>query len=116
MNPVVIVYGINLISEPSLRNPIRIRSKPANTVARARPDIPFFATIPATMVANAAVGPAICTRLPPRKDIMKPAIIAVYIPCSGPTPEASASAIDKGSAIIATMIPETTSVTHFFPL
>ena len=36
-----------------------IRRIPAITVARARPLIPFFATIPATIVANAAVGPAI---------------------------------------------------------
>ena len=68
------------------------------------------ATIPATMVANAAVGPAICTQLPPRAEITKPATMAVKIPASGPTPEASASAIDKGSAMIATMIPAVTSL------
>ena len=50
---------------------------PAVLLAVARPLIPFLATIPATIVANAAVGPAICTVLPPRAEITKPAIIAV---------------------------------------
>ena len=83
-----------------------IRKIPAMSVASTSPSKPFFATIPATMVANAAVGPAICTRLPPRKEITKPAVIAVYNPFSGVTPDASASAIDNGRAMIATMIPE----------
>ena len=70
-----------------------------------RPSIPFLATIPATMVANAAVGPAICTLLPPRAEITNPATIAVKISASGPTPEARANAMDSGSAIIATIMP-----------
>ena len=37
----------------------RIRMMPARIVAVIRPDIPFLATIPATIVAKAAVGPAI---------------------------------------------------------
>ena len=53
------------------------------------------------MVANAAVGPAICTLLPPSAEITNPATMAVKIPASGPTPEASASAMDSGSAMIA---------------
>ena len=77
VKPVVIVYGINLISEPSLNSPISIRRIPAKIVARARPSIPFVATIPATIVAKAAVGPAICTLLPPRKEMINPATIAV---------------------------------------
>ena len=77
VKPVVIVYGMNLIRLPNRNNPIRIRITPANSVAMISPSIPFFATIPATIVANAAVGPAICTRLPPRKEITKPAVIAV---------------------------------------
>ena len=40
----------------------------------------------------------------------RPATIAVKIPASGPTPDASASAIDSGNAIIATMIPAVTSL------
>ena len=62
---------------PSFKTPIRIRMMPAMTVARASPPMPCSATIPATMVAKAAVGPAICTRLPPKKEIRKPAIMAV---------------------------------------
>ena len=110
VNPVVIVYGIYFIKLPSLKKPITARIIPARTVASISPSIPFWATMPATMVANAAVGPAICTRLPPKKEIRKPAVIAVYIPCSGPTPDASASAIDSGSAIIATIMPAMTSL------
>ena len=62
---------------PSLSTPIRIRMTPAMTVARASPPMPCCATMPATMVAKAAVGPAICTQLPPKKEIRKPAMMAV---------------------------------------
>lgn len=79
-------------------------------MATIRPSIPSCATIPATIVANAAVGPAICTLLPPSAEMTKPATIAVKIPASGPTPEASANAIDNGNAIIATIIPAVTSL------
>ena len=65
------------MSPPSLKAPMSISSMPAMMVASIRPSIPFFATIPATMVAKAAVGPAICTRLPPRNEMMKPATMAV---------------------------------------
>lgn len=105
MKPVVIVYGMNLIRFPKWHNPIIIRKIPARMVEIMRPSIPFLATIPATMVANAAVGPAICTLLPPRAEITNPATIAVKIPASGPTPEARANAMDSGSAIIATIMP-----------
>ena len=77
VNPVTIVYGINLINPPSLKTPIRIKITPARIVAATRPAIPFCATIPATIVANAAVGPDICTRLPPSIAITNPATIAV---------------------------------------
>ena len=89
---------------------MKIRKIPARIVAITRPSIPSFATIPATIVANAAVGPAICTQLPPSAEMMNPATMAVKIPASGPTPEASASAIESGNAIIATMIPAVTSL------
>ena len=113
VKPVVMVYGINLIRLPKRQIPIRIRNTPARTVAITRPSIPSLATIPATMVANAAVGPAICTLLPPNAEITNPATIAVKIPASGPTPDASARAIDSGSAMIATMIPAVTSFTNW---
>ena len=52
-------------------------STPAISVAATSPSMPSVATIPATMVAKAAVGPEICTREPPRKAIRKPATMAV---------------------------------------
>jgi hypothetical protein len=45
--------------------------------ARARPDMPNLATIPATMTTKAPVGPPIWVRDPPRAEMMKPAITAV---------------------------------------
>ena len=93
-----------------------MRRIPAMMVATISPSVPSRATIPATMVANAAVGPAIWTLLPPKNDTRKPATIAVYTPASGPTPDAMASAIESGSAIIATMIPATTSFANCAPL
>ncbi len=76
------------------------------SVAATRPLSPSVATMPATMVANAAVGPEICTREPPRNAMRKPATMAVYRPASGPTPEAMASAMESGSATTATTMPE----------
>ena len=65
--------------------------------------------IPATIVANAAVGPVILTLLPPKRAATNPAIIAVKSPVSGVAPDAMASAIERGRAIIATIIPAITS-------
>ena len=53
-------------------------------------------------------GPEICTALPPSSAMRKPATMAVYRPCSGPTPDAMASAMDSGSATMATTTPATT--------
>jgi hypothetical protein len=67
---------------------------------------------------NAAVGPPICTRLPPSAEIRNPAMIAVKIPSAGAgngvacpagtlaIPSASAS----GSAIMPTVKPAITSL------
>ena len=85
-------------------------------VAKNKPSSPFVLTIVATIVANAAVGPEMFTLLPPKSAIIKPAIIAVYRPCSGLTPEAIANAIESGSAIIATMMPATISLINDFLL
>lgn len=57
--------------------PIMTSSIPAIIVAITRPPVPNWATMPATMVANAAVGPEILTLLPPRNEMTKPATIAV---------------------------------------
>ena len=77
VNPMVMVTGINLIRLPARQSPRRIRIIPAMTVAIIKPSKPFVAMTPATIVANAAVGPEIFTRLPPRSDIVKPATMAV---------------------------------------
>ena len=59
VKPVVIVNGINLIRLPNLQTPITISITPAMRVAITSPENPFVAIIPATIEANAAVGPAI---------------------------------------------------------
>ena len=58
---------------------------------------------------NAAVGPPICTFEPPKKEIRKPAMIAVCRPFSGVVPLAIASAIASGRAMIATVSPASAS-------
>ena len=77
VNPAVIVPGMYLMRAPKRKSPMITMMTPAITVEIISPSIPSEATMPATIVANAAVGPAICTRLPPRKATMNPATIAV---------------------------------------
>ena len=64
-----------------------------------------MATTPATMTTKAPVGPPICTRLPPSREIRKPATTAVNRPRSGGTPEPMAKAIASGSATTPTTMP-----------
>ena len=59
VKPVVMVNGMYLISPPNRQSPMMIKMMPARMVAAASPSMPFRATMPATMVAKAAVGPAI---------------------------------------------------------
>jgi len=54
---------------------------------------------------KAAVGPPICTLEPPKKEMRKPATMAVCSPTVGDAPEAMANAIDSGKATIATVSP-----------
>ena len=77
VKPVVIVIGMYLISPPRRHIPIRISIMPARQVAIVSPESPCVATMPATMVANAAVGPEMLTLLPPRNAITNPAMTAV---------------------------------------
>ena len=77
VKPVVIGSGIYLRRLPNLQKPMIMRMIPAMIVAMMSPCVPSFITIPATIVAKAAVGPAIWTLLPPRNDTMNPATIAV---------------------------------------
>ncbi|MPN60108.1 hypothetical protein SDC9_207833 [bioreactor metagenome] len=93
------------MTTPSFSNPMAISITPAMMVAMASPVIPNCCTIPYTITINAPVGPPICTLLPPKNEMMNPAIIAVYNPCSGETPEAIPNAIARGRATIPTMIP-----------
>ncbi len=65
--------------------------------------------MPYTMTTNAPVGPPICTRLPPRNEIRKPATTAVTRPFSGETPEAMANAMASGIATMPTTTPAWTS-------
>ena len=80
-----------------------------------RPSMTLRAATPATMVAKAAVGPAICTVLPPKAEMTNPAAMAVYRPCSGDTPEARASAMERGSAMMATITPAVRSLASLAP-
>ena len=50
---------------------------PDRKVATIRPLVPYWAMMPYIMTTKAAVGPPICTRLPPRKEMKNPAIMAV---------------------------------------
>ena len=65
------------MSVPSFSRPMSTSITPAMMVAATRPSMPSVDTMPATMVAKAAVGPEICTRLPPKNAIRKPATMAV---------------------------------------
>ena len=65
---------------------------------------------------NAPVGPPICTLLPPKMEMIRPATIAVMIPYSGVTPEAIPNAMARGRATIPTMIPAMRSDMNVFLL
>ena len=54
---------------------------------------------------KAPVGPPIETFVPPRAEIMKPAMTAVKIPAWGGAPEAMAKAIASGNATMPTVMP-----------
>ena len=77
VNPVVMVWGTKRMSVPRRSAPMMMSSAPAMTVAAMSPSMPSVATMPATMVANAAVGPEIWTGLPPSSAMTKPATMAV---------------------------------------
>ena len=77
VKPTVMVAGMNFISEPARQIPRIISMIPAMTVAMTSPSKPFAAITPATIVANAAVGPEMLTLLPPRNAMTSPAIAAV---------------------------------------
>lgn len=86
------------------------------TVAMARPSMPYCWIIPYIIMMKAPVGPPICTLLPPKREITRPATIAVIIPFSGDTPDAIPNAIAKGKATIPTIIPAMMSAAKVFLL
>ncbi len=63
---------------------------------------------------NAPVEPPILTLLPPKNEIINPAIIAVIRPFSGLTPEATAKAMASGNATIPTTMPDKISADIWF--
>ena len=65
---------------------------------------------------NAPVGPPICTLEPPNSEMKKPATTAVTSPLSGEAPEATAIAMARGNATIATVTPATTSERNVWKL
>ena len=74
-------------------------------VAMVRPPIPYWLMMPATITMKAPVGPPIRKRVPPKAEMMKPAMMAVISPCCGVTPLAIPNAMASGRAMIPTMIP-----------
>ncbi len=68
------------------------------------------------MMMNAPVGPPICTLLPPKSEMTRPATMAVMIPFSGVTPEAMPKAMASGRATMPTMIPAIRSAMNVFLL
>ena len=87
-----------------------IKKNPAIIVATNSPSYPYFCIMLNTIITKAPVGPPIWTLLPPRKEIKKPAIIAVCRPFSGVAPDAIARAMDRGKAIMATTTPAVMSL------
>jgi len=100
--------------DPRRNMPKSIKKNPAIIDEIIRPFKPYFSTIPKRITIKAPVGPPICTRLPPNKDIINPAITAVIRPFSGETPEATANAIANGKATIPTTTPANKSVVICF--
>jgi len=105
VKPVVTGKGTNSTSFPMPVAPSAIRIRPAMAVARRRPPRPKRAEMGTRIATKAAVGPETCTRDPPSSPISAPPTIAVYSPCCGGTPEAMASAMERGRATMPTTIP-----------
>ena len=90
---------------PSLAKPNTIKIAPAIKVAICKPAMPCCAVMIDSTAMNAPVGPDICTRVPPKIAVKRPATMAVYRPCSGRAPDAMAKAMPSGKATTPTTIP-----------
>ena len=64
---------------------------------------------------NAPVGPPMETFVPPRGEMMNPAMTAVKIPACGGTPDAMAKAIASGTATTPTVAPAIRSALKSWP-
>lgn len=100
---------MNLMMLPNRARPMITSNAPAIIVQMAKLAAPYLWPMPARMTMNAAVGPPITTREPPRAEMMKPAMMAVKMPCSGLTPVAMPKAIASGNATTPTVSPATKS-------
>jgi hypothetical protein len=69
--------GMKRTALPMPVTPSPTSSRPAISVHMNRPSTPWTATIPETMTTKAPVGPPICTRDPPKAEMIAPATIAV---------------------------------------
>jgi len=65
-----------------------------------------------TTTMKAPVGPPICTRLPPNREMKKPATTAVTRPLDGSAPDAIAMARLNGNATMATVTPAARSAAN----
>ena len=57
------------------------------------------------MTTKPPAAPLICTRLPPKAAVRKPATMAVTNPASGLSPQAIANAMEMGKATTLTVKP-----------
>ena len=75
------------MSLPSRAYPATIKRIPAITDATISPSKPYLAITSKITTTNAPVGPPICTLVPPKNEMKKPATTAVTRPLSGDAPD-----------------------------
>ena len=105
VKPITTGRGMYFTAVPRPVMPSSISITPAINVHMNSPSRPYVATMPDTTTTNAPVGPPICTREPPRAEIVKPAMAPQYRPVCGGSPEAMANAIASGRATRPTVTP-----------
>jgi len=108
VKPAMTGFGMYLMTAPRRAKPNASNIIPAISVAICSPAIPCCAVMIASTATNAPVGPEICTSVPPKREVISAATMAVYSPCSGRAPLAIANAIASGSATTPTTMPART--------
>ena len=119
VKPVVTGNGMNLMRDPILNTPKRMRKSPASSVHITNPLKPKLATTPAIITTKAPVGPPIWNLLPPSSDIINPATTAVTRPVEGVIsehPQAMAKAMASGKATTPTVRPDVRSAKNVLRL